>query len=242
MVRIMTTFLFVPGAFHGGWCFDLIRPKLEDSGHVVLTPTLSGVGEKAHLATHATINLDTHILDIVNFITWNDLSDVVLCAHSYGAFVSTGVADKIPERIASLVYIDAIIPQDGDTLFGLLPNLVAPFLQLSAGLGGLLVAPPPAAVFGVVPEHRDWVDSKLTPHPIACFTQKISLSGRYRDVARRLMVYSAKDIGLPSAIPAQYESLRAVDGCEVHSLGGGHDLMIDSADELADIMLQFVGR
>ncbi|WP_459698329.1 alpha/beta fold hydrolase [Acidisoma sp. C75] len=100
----MALFLLVPGAFHGGWAFDLLRPLLERAGHRVLTPTLSGVGERAHLARLGPINLDTHITDVVNLITWNDLRDIVLCGHSYGGLVITGVADRVPERISSLVY------------------------------------------------------------------------------------------------------------------------------------------
>jgi len=117
----MATFVLVPGAFHGGWCYDLLRPHLEQAGHKVLTPTLSGVGERAHLAHQGLIDLETHILDIFNLIQHRDLRDVVLCGHSYGAFVTTGVADRVPDRIAALVYIDGMIPQDGDTLFSVLP-------------------------------------------------------------------------------------------------------------------------
>ena len=176
----MATFLLVPGAFHGGWAYDLLRPLLEEAGHTVITPTLSGVGERAHLAKLGPINLEIHILDIANVIEWRDLTGLVLCGHSYGGLVITGVADRLPERIASLVYIDAMLPKHGDTAFSLVPTLLVPFVEMSAALEGSMVAPWPSAVFGVGPQHQAWVDAKLTPHPLPCFTQQLSLSGAYR--------------------------------------------------------------
>ncbi|WP_172374366.1 alpha/beta hydrolase [Mesorhizobium sp. NZP2234] len=235
----MATFVLVPGAFHGGWCYDLLRPHLEQAGHKVLTPTLSGVGERAHLAHQGLIDLETHILDIFNLIQHRDLRDVVLCGHSYGAFVTTGVADRVPDRIAALVYIDGMIPQDGDTLFSVLPNLAIPFTKLASGHGGRLVAPLSAATFGVGASHQVWVDSRLTPHPLPCFTQPIKLNGSSRKIKTNVFVYNSRDIGLPSPIPDQYESFRDKDGHHVFSLSGGHDLMIDSAEDLARIMLEF---
>lgn len=235
----MATFLLVPGAFHGGWCYDRVRPLLEDAGHTVLTPTLSGVGERSHLAALGAINLQTHILDIVNLIKWRELTDVVLCGHSYGCLVITGVADLLPERIASLVYLDGPLPtKDGDTLFSLLPSLLVPFTELSASLGGTRVAHWPSQVFGVGAQYQEWADSKLTSHPLACFTQKLSLSGEYKKVSRRVFVYNSKDIGIPTPIPQWYEAQRGLPGNQVHSLAGGHDLMIDRATELAAILIE----
>lgn len=237
----MAKLVFVHGAFHGGWCYDKVRPYLERAGHSVLTPTLSGVGERSHLATLGRINLETHILDIVNLIKWRDLEDVVLCGHSYGCLVITGVADLIPDRIASLTYLDGPLPtKDGDTLFSLLPGLLTPFTELSSSLGGTMVANWPSSVFGVGPEYQEWADSKLTPHPLACFTQKLPLSGDYKKVPKRVFVYNSRDIGIPSLIPEWYESQRGLPGNHVYALDGGHDLMIDTASELAEILLAHV--
>lgn len=234
----MATFVFVPGAFHGGWSFDLIRKPLEGAGHQVLTPTLTGVGERAHLAALGKINLDTHIQDIVNLITWNELTDIVLAGHSYGGMVITGVADQIPDRIASLVFLDAMTPKDGDTVFSLLPALLEPFTQGSAVHGGAMVVPFPAAIFGVGPEYQAWVDSKLTSHPICCFTEAIRLTGAHEQVKRRILIYNSKDIGIPTPYEADYEALRDSDGCHVYALSAGHDLMIDGAADLAEILLR----
>ena len=234
----MALFLLVPGAFHGGWSYDLLRPLLERAGHTVLTPTLSGVGERSHLSNLGPINLDTHITDIVSVITWNDLHDVVLCGHSYGGLVITGVADRLPERVSSLVYLDAMMPKDGDTAFTVVPSLLAPFTELSADLGGTMVAPWPASVFGVGPDHQAWADSKLTPHPLACFTQRLRLTGAYGKVVNRILIWNSTDIGIPNPFREIYEAEIGTLGCDVYSLPGGHDFMIDNASGLAEILLR----
>lgn len=233
----MATFVFVSGAFHGGWCYDKIRPALESAGHDVLTPTLTGVGENAHLASLGVINLDTHIADIVALFRWHDLQDVILCGHSYGGMVITGVADQLADRISTLVYLDAALPKDGDSQFSLLPVVIAPFVA-NASEDGNLVKPLQAAQFGCAEEHHAWVDSRLTPHPIACFIQSIRLTGAYLSIAKRLLVYNTKDIGMPTPMPGWYEAERLTPGNHVYALDGGHDLMIDSATELAEILLE----
>ncbi|GAN77531.1 alpha/beta fold hydrolase [Acidisphaera rubrifaciens] len=234
----MALFLFVPGAFHGGWAFDMLRPVLERAGHAVMTPTLTGVGERAHLARLGPINLETHIADIVNLITWNDLHDVVLCGHSYGGLVITGVADRLSERIASLVYLDAMMPKDGDTAFTVVPSLLEPFTELSAELGGTMVAPWPSAVFGVSPAHQPWVDARLTPHPLACFTQKLTLTGEYAQVRKVVMIWNDTDTGLPNPFRNLYEAEAAREGRHVYPLSGGHDFMIENPAALAEILLR----
>ena len=233
----MANFLFVPGAFHGGWAYDLLRPLLEEAGHTVLTPTLSGVGERSHLAALGPINLETHILDIVNLIKWNDLHDLVLCGHSYGGLVITGVADRLPERIVSLVYLDAMIPKDGDTAFTVVPFLLAPITEGSAELG-TMVAPWPSAGFGVGPEHQTWVDAKLTSHPLACFTQRIALTGAHKNVSKRILIWNSTNLGRVNPYTEMYEAERDTPGCHVYPLAGGHDFMIDNAKGLAEILLR----
>ena len=116
----MATFVLVHGAWHGGWCWKRVRPLLESRGHLVFTPTLTGLGERSHLLARET-GLETHIADVVNVIRWEELSEVVLCGHSYGGMVISGVADRVPDRIRSLVYLDAFVPSDGQSLFDFLP-------------------------------------------------------------------------------------------------------------------------
>ena len=99
----MATYVLVHGAWHGSWCWKRVRRALQAAGHEVFTPTLTGVGERSHLLSQE-INLDTHIHDVVNLIQWEELSDVILCGHSYGGFVISGAADRIPDKIRALVY------------------------------------------------------------------------------------------------------------------------------------------
>ncbi len=120
----MTTFVLVHGAWHGSWCWKRVRKELQTEGHDVFTPTLTGVAERSHLISPQ-VNLDTHVADVVNLIRWEELTDVVLCGHSYGGCVITGVADRIPERLRALVYLDAFILENGQSLHDVLPREVA---------------------------------------------------------------------------------------------------------------------
>ena len=117
----MATFVLVHGAWHGSWCWKRVRKALQAQGHDVFTPTLTGVGERSHLLSPQ-VNLETHILDVENLLRWEDLSDVILCGHSYGGCVVGGVADRVPERIRSLVYLDAFVLESGESLTHHLPE------------------------------------------------------------------------------------------------------------------------
>ncbi len=110
----MTTYVLIPGACHGGWCFDDLAAALRAEGHLVLTPTLTGVAERAHLA-HAGVNLETHIADVIAEMRAHHVTDAVLAGHSYGGMVITAVADRIPQQVDSLVYLDGFVPRDGDS-------------------------------------------------------------------------------------------------------------------------------
>ena len=110
-----STFVLIHGAWHGGWCWQRVTEILQRAGHSALAPTLSGVGERSHLAG-LEINLTTHVLDVVNEVRWKDLSNIVLCGHSYGGMVITGAAEHIHERIASIMYLDAFVPNDRESL------------------------------------------------------------------------------------------------------------------------------
>ena len=110
----MTTFVLVHGTTGGGWVWKDIARPLREAGHEVYTPTLTGLGERHHLLT-PDVGLDTHIMDIINVIRFEDLRDIVLVGHSYGGMVITGVAEQIPQRIAELVFLDAVVPYDGES-------------------------------------------------------------------------------------------------------------------------------
>src|SRR4051812_8081549 len=108
----MATFVLVHGAWHGGWCWRKLTPLLRAAEHAVYTPTLTGLGERAHLGG-PDVGLATHVRDVVTVLWYEDLSGVVLVGHSYGGMVIGGVADQVPERLAHLVYLDAYVPEPG---------------------------------------------------------------------------------------------------------------------------------
>lgn len=114
--RTPRTYLFVHGAWGGGWEYKTVDSLLRAQGDKVYHPTLTGLGERVHLA-NTDINLTTHITDIVNVFRFEDLHDVILVGHSYGGMVISGVAEQIPDRIKQLVYLDAFVPNNGESLF-----------------------------------------------------------------------------------------------------------------------------
>jgi len=149
-------FVLVHGAWMGGWCWRRVADRLTAKGRYVVAPTLSGVGERSHLASDA-ITLSTHVDDIVNEIKWKDLNRLVLVGHSYGGMVITGVAERVRERIAAIVYLDAFIPLDGQSMSMLRPATATP-------LPAPMVPAPAAVNFKVNENDVAWVNSKLTPH------------------------------------------------------------------------------
>lgn len=230
----MTNFVLVHGGWHGGWSYRKVAKLLRQAGHEVYTPTLTGLGERSHLAGMP-INLDTHITDIINTILWEDLSDVVLVGHSYGGIVITGVADRIPDRISALVYLDAQVPENGDTLFSRLPDFLEPFLAKAAQNGGLMVPPPPASAYDTtLPEDWEWIDKNATPHPLACFTQAIRLSGHGQAVGRRVYVYAVGGL-----FDGKYDCFQTDVGSRIVSIESScHSMMIDSPEQVAEILIE----
>ena len=124
------TFLVCHGAWGGGWSWKKVHPLMQAAGHRLVTPTYTGLGERAHLA-NPSIDLDTHITDVLNVIHYEDLRDIVLLGHSYGGMVATGVADRARDRIAQLIYLDAFVPDDGQSLFDLNEPGRAPMRELA---------------------------------------------------------------------------------------------------------------
>lgn len=127
----MSTFVLVHGGWDGGWAWRPVARELQAEGHEVFTPTLTGSGERVHLASPA-VGLDTHVLDIVNVLRYEDLSDVILVGFSYSGMVITGVAEQIPDRIAQLIYLDAFAPQDGQSVAALAGPEIMSFMEMAA--------------------------------------------------------------------------------------------------------------
>ena len=230
----MTTFVLIHGAWHGGWCYKRVARLLRQAGHEVYTPTLTGLGERAHLMSRS-IDLSTHIQDIVGVIRCEELSDVVLCGHSYGGMVIAGVAEQIADRICSLVYLDAFVPENGKSLFDYLPAEQSAGMRADASQNGegYKVTPIPAAAFAVNAKDADWVDAMCVKQPLATFEQKLILSGR--QVRRRTYVLAAG--WGPSPFQQFGARLKDDRSWQFVSMGCGHDVMVDRPQELADVLI-----
>src|SRR4051812_7378387 len=137
----MSVFVLVHGAWHGGWCYRRVADRLIAAGHRVFTPTLTGLGERAHLLTPA-VNLRTHVQDIVNVIKWEDLKDVILLGHSYGGFVISEVVEHVPDAVAALVYLDAFVPENGQSLLDYSSPERRALLEEGARASGGISVPP----------------------------------------------------------------------------------------------------
>ena len=235
----MATFVLVHGAWSGGWCYFKVAERLRALGHLVFTPTLTGQGERSHL-TGTAINLTLHIIDVLNVFHYERLDGVVLAGHSYGGMVITGVGDRIPDRIRALVYLDAFLPQDGQSLFDInVPKNTQMFIDNAGKIGGLGVPPPPAAFFNVNPDDAQRVDELATPFPIGCFTEKIKLSGKQDSIKKHVYVHSTV---LPRESPFKpfYERVKNDPAWSAHTLPCGHDAMLDMPDDVTRILLDAV--
>lgn len=233
------TFVLVHGAWHGGWCYMRVAQLLRASGASVFTPTLTGLGERAHLA-HPMIDLSTHVTDIVNVVRYEDLHDVVLCGHSYGGLVITGVVERLPERVAALVFLDAFVPQDGESLQNLVPESQRARQNEAAAANGGFVPPIPAAVFGVNERDRAYVDAQCVPQPLPTFREGLALTGARERVAHKTYLRAGNYRSHP--FDAARERLTGEPGWVVEAIPSGHDVMLDAPKALAAALLAAAQR
>jgi pimeloyl-ACP methyl ester carboxylesterase len=231
----MSNFLLIHGAWHGGWCWNRVASRLRSRGHAVFAPTMTGLGERSHLLSPE-IGLETHIADFVNVVRWERLDRLVLCGHSLGGFVMTGVADRIAERVDALVYLDAFVPKDGQSPFDLSPEWrTKEILDAARDRGDGWRVPPEHSERWV--EHDDtraWVDSLVTPHPLRSMSERVRLSGAVDRIADRSYAIAAKH--KPSAFWQFYDKLKDDPGWHTHSVPALHDAMIDAPDAVCEIL------
>ena len=223
----MATFVIVHGMWSGGWYFQPLARILRGAGHEVYTPTLTGIGERVHLGS-PDITLDTHIEDIVNVLEFEDLSEVVLAGFSYGGVVVTGVADRVPERISQLVYLDAWVPRDGESVFDLIPEQAPLFEEIARtrGDGWRIPRDPPLA--------------RRTPHPLATLKQPLSLSSEAgARLPRTYMLFTRNDL-YHAPVMARIAAEGRASGWRVLELAAGHDAPETHPRELAELLLEIV--
>ena len=232
----MMTFVFVHGLGLGGWCWKHLADKLRKHNHNVFTPTLTGVGERSHLAT-PDVNLDTHITDIVNVMKWENLNDVILVGHSYGGSVVTGVADREAQRVKILVYLDAFVPHDGESVMGLQsPDRVEYYYNLVEKLGkGWLLPPNPPEFYGITDPHEiRWIKQLSSPQPLATFTQPISLIYKNKPPFPRAYIWASSFA--PSPFVRFADRYRHDPEWAYREIDAGHMIMLSHTKELIQVL------
>lgn len=237
----MATFVLVHGAWHGGWCWKKVTPLLRAAGHDVFTPTLTGLGERAHLLS-PDIHLTTHIQDIVNVLVYEDLYEVVLVGHSYGGVIISGVTDHLPERIAHLVYLDALVMDSGQSVMDL---MVSPWREMflksvtETGDGWKIASETPAELGVTNPADVAWLDNRLGPHPLKTDQEPLVLKNDAVARLPRTFIYCSDRTG-PSTLTEMAKKVQAQDGWRYREIHTGHDAMVTAPQELAALLLECV--
>ena len=233
------TFVLVHGAWHGGWCWARVADALRASGHRVFTPTCTGLGERAHLISRD-ITLDTFGTDVGAVIEAEELTDVVLVGHSFAGSVVSLLAERMPQRLKQLVYLDALIVEPGKAPFDSIPaDLVAARRKAAQETsGGVSLPNPPPSAFGV-PDGpgADWVRRRLTPHPISTYESRLNIRGPVGNGLRRTYIHCTR----PSyeALEASRTWVKAQGrGWGWLEIPTGHDAMVTAPDALTRILLR----
>ena len=237
MKRSTGTFVLVHGAWHGGWCWARLSELVRAVGHSVHTPTLTGLGDRAHLA-HPGVDLALHVQDVIAFLEAEELNRVVLVGHSYGGMVISGVAAKAASRLSHLVYLDAFVPANGQSLFDLVPADRAETMRLAAQSEGegWRIPPFPPQRFGVTgAKDVEWLTRHLVPQPITTFEQPVETASAGR--LKRTYVYcSSPAMGTFD----RFLGVRDDRAWQFHEVKSGHDAMITAPAALAKILLTTV--
>ena len=243
------SFVLLHGAYHGGWCWREVAARLRAAGHAVFTPTQTGVGERAHLLSRD-IAIDTFVDDLANVLRFEDLHNVVLVGHSFGGNAITGVADRMPERLRHLVYLDAMIPVAGQSVMDTMPAHVAAKMRdaSQASSGGVSMAVPPVKFFGISDEAQAaWVMANCTPHPISTYDTPITLAHPIGNGVPCSYIAVTPHFAPTSVSREQARALAEQHAASAPAAGqsrwhylemaAGHDAMVTHPAELAALLL-----
>jgi pimeloyl-ACP methyl ester carboxylesterase len=241
----MADFVLVHGAWHGGWCWRRVVDALQAQGHRAFAPTLTGVGERSHLMS-SLITLETHIADVAGLIEAEELQDVVLAVHSYAGMIGTAIADRMPQRLKHLVYVDAVVPKPGESWSG---------THTSATREGRLAAaqqspdysfpPPDPAVFGLAADDHAWVKRRQTPHPGHTYQAPLQFDAQRVAAVPRTFIDCVKPrLATIDSIRPRVRDSRFWDGAwaggggvRIVELQTGHDPMVSAPGELAALLM-----
>jgi pimeloyl-ACP methyl ester carboxylesterase len=235
----VATYVLVHGGGHGGWCYQRVARILRAGGHEVSTPTLTGLGERAHLLDKG-VDLNRHIEDVVAVLHYEDFHDVILVGHSYGGMVITGVADRAADRVGRLVFLDAATPVNGQSLVdvaGPVIGAVRPYGEVRDGMELVLLPGPDAGLlYGVSdPDDLAWMAERLTAHPWKCFEQPLRLANE-----TALWAIPQYHIVCTSTLATRDPELVGTARVEgrLWDIDTGHDLMITEPERTADALTQ----
>ena len=220
----MATFILVPGGWRGGWACEPVSARLRRLGHTVHALTLPGLGDDG--ADVGGINLDAHIAHVVQAVSAvaqaHNQGPVVLCGHSYAGMVITAAADRAADQVQRLVYLDAFVPDDGQSWWDLANDHYRSLVLAGARQDGLTVTPPAGS------------DIRERPQPLGTFVQGVSLTGAHWRIPRRTLVFASRWRGTP--FRPQYEKLRHDPQWETHELTTGHDVMREAPDDVVAVL------
>lgn len=238
----MATFVLVHGAWLGGWCWRYVAPELRSEGHDVYTPTLTGLGEREHLA-RPDVDLGTHVTDVVNTLEYEDLADVILVGHSYSGLVVTGVIDRVPERVAHVVYLDAMTPM-GDrptSVFDLGPPAYREMVEAEADEGGdgwrWPMPEEPDGWVGISDSDDRWLRSKAVPQPVATFSEPVSVRSRAALELPSTYVLCTEN-GLDGPTLDLVRGMAAERGWNLRELDTGHWPMVSASADVVETLLE----
>jgi pimeloyl-ACP methyl ester carboxylesterase len=238
----MSTFVLVHGGWVGGWCWQRVTPHLRAAGHEVVTPTLTGLGERSHLLRRD-VGLDTHVQDIVNVLEFEDLHEVILVGHSYGGLVVTGVGERVPHRVGHVVYVDAWFPIDDDRSMAelgrrYLPGFLDPLEALTQTDGqGWMVPTPGGPEYPLPLTGADlaWVRAHVTPHPARTLYDQV-VTGDPAAAALRHTYITCPMPGQPARF-APFAEQAQRNGWACHELFAGHFAFVTMPAELSALLV-----
>jgi pimeloyl-ACP methyl ester carboxylesterase len=227
------TFLLVHGAWGGGWHWRRVADRLRSRGHIVFSPTLTGLGERVH-QLNPDIDLSLHVADVLGVVKYESLDDIVLVGHSYGGFVISGVAEAIRGKIGSIVFLDAFVPNDGEALVDIVQPAVQEIIRGAQSRGEQTVPVRDAAAFRMNEKDRAWADSLANPQPIGTFLEKIWLTGARERIAKKTYI---RAVGYPNvSFDRFHERAKADPSWRTYEVDCGHHIMIDEPDRLTEIL------
>ena len=227
----MTTYVLVPGGWGGAWLWRQVAQLLTAEGHEVFPISLTGMGERVHLA-HPDIDLNTFIQDVVNVIKFGELEEIMLVGFSFGGMVVSGAAELVPNKIKNLVFLDAFVPTDGQACSALLGPQTAAYIQHIANTQG----------DGWRFPFQNPPDVRLTPHPVKTIFQPVRIGNPAAAALPRTFIYCTEDKDKPdpfiTPIILAAEKIRSDETWRYYELESGHEAMIQAPEKLAGLLLK----